>query len=432
MLSRNRWYHLLAILLVAIITIACDQAEPPPPPPPSTEIIPAKPVADFLLQKTAFSDLDGWLEDSLDGIDRAMAASCRYFKAKGGEATLTGKQIKVPVHTALPICDALDKIISKETPNSETLRRWVEQNFTPYRVWRPDQAQNYTAKGLFTGYYEAELAVAKIADESYRYPIWGVPKDRIELDLGLFDTDLMQKKIIGRVAENQFLPYFTRGELGAQTKMRVDRGEQPILWAKDMLDLFILHVQGSGIGKLPDGSTVNIGYAAHNGHGYRSIARYLIDQGALNRHQAGWQHIRNWMAQNPDQVRTLLYQNPRYIFFKLLPKDRGAVGSINQPLTAQRSLAIDPSHMPLGLPIWLDTPAPLDQHKPLRRLMVAQDTGAAIKGVIRGDFFWGRGKSAERNAGTMKSRGGYFLLLPKTVFVPDALRFETVMKEQID
>jgi membrane-bound lytic murein transglycosylase A len=186
-----------------------------------------------------------------------------------------------------------------------------------------------------------------------------------------------------------------------------------LLWVDDLIDAFVLHVQGSGRVILADGSVVRVGFAGHNGLGYRSIGRALIERGVLQPGGASWNDIRNWIEQNPDQAADLLAVNERFIFFRELTGD-GPIGAAGVALTPGRSLAVDKRFVPYGLPIWLDTNWPNDLARPLRRLMVAQDTGAAIRGPIRGDFFWGYGPDALAFAGKMKSRGRYFLLLPRT------------------
>ena len=188
-----------------------------------------------------------------------------------------------------------------------------------------------------------------------------------------------------------------------------------MLWIDDPVDVFMLHVQGSGRVVLPDSSVVRVGFAGHNGRAYESIGRALIEQGELKPGQASWNDIRDWIRRNPQKAVALFALNPRYIFFRVIegvPPEAGPIGAQGVPLTPGRSLAVDRRYVPLGLPVWLDTTWPSEPQRPLRRLLVAQDAGGAIKGVVRGDFFWGYGNDALAYAGKMKSRGRYYLLLP--------------------
>jgi membrane-bound lytic murein transglycosylase A len=233
----------------------------------------------------------------------------------------------------------------------------------------------------------------------------------VSADLGRFDARLKGRRVTGRVRGGRLVPYATRGEIDAGALS--GRGLE-ILWVDDAADAFFLHVQGSGRVILDTGRVVRLGFANRNGHSYRSIGRELIRRGALPKHGASMWAIRDWIAANPDQAASLLAANPSYIFFRII-EGEGPIGAQGVPLTPERSLAVDTRFLPLGLPLWLDTVQPGGSDRPLRRLMVAQDTGSAIKGPVRGDFFWGYGIKAARNAGTMKSHGRYYLLIPKTI-----------------
>ena len=186
-----------------------------------------------------------------------------------------------------------------------------------------------------------------------------------------------------------------------------------LLWAADPVDAFFLHVQGSGRVIFPDGRVQRVGFAGSNGHSFYAIGRALIEEGIVSREESSMQKIRDWLRANPDKAREVMQRNARYIFFRTIDGD-GPIGAQGVPLTPGRSLAVDSSLLPLGVPLWLDTTWPATD-KPLRRLMVAQDVGSAIKGAVRGDFFWGSGEPALEQAGRMKQTGRYYLLLPKPV-----------------
>ena len=215
--------------------------------------------------------------------------------------------------------------------------------------------------------------------------------------------------MLGRVESGRMLPYFRRNDI--QRGLLGDKAAV-LAWVDDPVDAFLLHVQGSGRVLLRDGGVLRIGYAGNNGHRYVSIGRALIKNGELMAGRAGWVQIRRWIEENPTKADALLAVNPRYIFFREITT-AGPIGAQGVALTPRRSLAVDPSYIPLGLPLWLDTVWPGDSDRSLQRLMVAQDTGMAIMGPIRGDFFWGYGKDALVEAGRMKGRGNYFILIPK-------------------
>jgi len=171
--------------------------------------------------------------------------------------------------------------------------------------------------------------------------------------------------------------------------------------------------QPAAIEFLPDGRALRVGFAGSNGRPFYAIGRALIDEGVVSRERASMQAIRDWMRANPARANEIMHRNERFIFFRLI-EGEGPIGAQGVPLTPARSLAVDPAFLPLGVPLWLDTTWPASE-KPLRRLMVAQDTGSAIKGPVRGDFFWGSGEPALEQAGRMKQTGRYWLLLPKPV-----------------
>jgi len=219
--------------------------------------------------------------------------------------------------------------------------------------------------------------------------------------------------VVGRLEGGRFRPYPARGTIDGGAL--AGRGLE-LVWLDDTLDAFVLHVQGSGRVLLDDGSAMRVAFAAHNGHTYASIGTELIRRGELSRDRAAWPDIRGWLDRNSAKAAELLAVNRRYIFFREITGE-GPVGAEGVPLTAQRSLAVDPAYVPFGVPLWLEAADPLNAARPIRRLMVAQDAGAAIKGVVRGDFFWGTGDEAGKRAGMMRSPGRYFALVPRGVRV---------------
>jgi membrane-bound lytic murein transglycosylase A len=300
------------------------------------------------------------------------------------------------------------------------LRSLLAELFTPFVI-----ANNAEREGLFTGYYEPELRGARRRKPPYVHPLYLAPRDPQVVDLGEFKSDLAGRKITGFVRGGRFRPYWDRREIegGAIRGKGLE-----FLWVDDPVALFFLQIQGSGRVVLPDGGVVRVGYASQNGHDYTAIGKVLIEMGELEREKVSLQTIRGWLAANPSRAGEVMAKNRSYVFFRVLP---GApVGSSGVELTPGRSLAIDPKFLPYGLPLWLDTTWPPaseeeaaaraagEAAKPLRRLVVGQDSGGAIRGPVRGDLFWGAGEAAEEAAGRMKERGRLWLLWPKAAEPP--------------
>ena len=276
---------------------------------------------------------------------------------------------------------------------------------------RPVLAEDGITDGLITGYYEPLLQGSWEKSEEYQYPLYGVPEDLLVVDLGAVYPQLKDMRLRGKLVGNKVVPYYDRAQL--DDDLALLQGSE-ILWVKSPVDVFFLHVQGSGQIQLDDGSQVAVGYAQQNGHPYQSIGKVLIAMGELEQEEVTLFTIRDWLKANPKQLNEVLAKNPSYIFFELRDADaKGPVGSLNVTLTPRRSIAVDRNVIPLGAPVWLQTTLPDEQESPLHRLMLAQDTGGAIKGHVRADVFWGQGDEAERMAGLMKQRGRLYVLLPK-------------------
>jgi len=238
----------------------------------------------------------------------------------------------------------------------------------------------------------------------------------VDDDLGQFRDTLRGERIAGRVEGGRLHPYPDRGT--------IDRGALAgrgleLLWVDDAVDAFFLQIQGSGRVTMADGSVIRVGYDGQNGHPYVAVGRVLIQRGIMTPEQVSMQSIRAWLAANPTAAPDLLRENPSFVFFRELTGD-GPVGAQGVALTPGRSLAVDPRFLPLGAPMWLDVEDPRVAGDRIRRLVVAQDTGGAIRGPVRGDLFWGHGAAAEDAAGRMRSQGRYWLLLPAGVSPPGA------------
>lgn len=328
------------------------------------------------LRPVSFEELPGWTKETVIEALPALRASCAAQKKK-------------QVWTAP--CLAIEKAMSEE----ET-RQVLKDHFTPHEVMNQGD-------GLFTGYYEATLYGSKRRTKKFQTPLWARPKDLLTIDLGAFRDSWKGEKITGKIKGAQFVPYDNRAAI-AQGSLK--KRAKPLLWVNDPVDAFFLEIQGSGRVEMTDGSVVRVGYSAQNGHGYVPIGRVLAQEGAIER-PVTMEKIRQWLAAHPQRRQEIFNQNPSSVFFRKSTK-QNPVGAQGVELTPMRSLAVDPKYVPLGTPIWLAT----ENHT---RLVVAQDTGGAIKGAVRGDLFWGAGAEAERGAGEMQERGTYYLLLPKGV-----------------
>lgn len=302
-----------------------------------------------------FDQLRGWAEDDLDAALKVFLETC--------------PDLDDPHWAA--IC-----ALAQGRPEA---RVFFEMFFRPVLI-------GGEAPALFTGYYEPELDGGRRPDARFRYPIYRKPP---ELAAGT--------------------RWHARADIEDQALLE-GRGLE-IAWVDDPVDLFFLQVQGSGRVRLRDGSAIRVGYGGSNGHDYRSIGAELVRQGVYDRHQVSAQVIKNWVRRHPDEGRALLRHNPSYVFFREItdvPAEKGPLGAMNRSITPRRTVAIDPALTPLGAPVWIEKAG---QH-PLRRLMVAQDTGSAIKGAQRADIFYGSGEAAGREAGRVRDRGRMVVLLP--------------------
>lgn len=400
---RFRW---TAAGFLLLILSACEPRVPEELP----KIEPEPPQ--FLLETTGYDQLPGWREDKVTEALPALQRSCDRLLRAPGDREVGRRAIGGTVADWREPCAAISGVSDAAAGSSlddDAFRNLVEKLFVPFKVSFGNED-----KGLFTGYYEAELRGALFPGGGYDTPLYQRPNDLVTVDLRHFDEDLAGKRVTGRVEDGRLVPYHARDEIDAGV---IDSANLELLWAEDPIDVFFLHIQGSGRVQLPDGSTMRVGFDGSNGLPFVAIGRLLIDEGYVSRANASMQSIRAWLRNNPEQATELMQRNPRYIFFRKI-EGEGPIGAQGVALTPRRSLAIDPSFLPLGAPVFLDTTWPgstTSNPRPLRRLMVAQDTGSAIKGAVRGDFFWGAGDPALAEAGRMKQRGSYYLLLPKAV-----------------
>jgi membrane-bound lytic murein transglycosylase A len=360
------------------------------------------------LRPIAFDQLEGWQQDDPSAALGAFRRSCARLaglpdaRAMADDPTMA--QLAGTLGAWRGACAA-----AAAPASPDQARAFFEDWFQPFAVTDRDQAL-----GLFTGYYEPLLHGSRRFGGPFTVPLYRAPDDLIQVDLGSFKPDLAGQTIAGRIDGGQLVPYYERAEIdgGALTGRDLE-----LVWVDDPVATFFLQIQGSGQVQLDDGERIRLGYAGQNGHRYRAIGRDLVELGAMSLEEVSLQTIRDWLIAHPQQARQVMARNASYVFFRerpeLDPAD-GPLGAQGVPLTAGRSLAVDRHYIPLGAPVWLETTAPWPGGEgPLRRLMVAQDSGGAIKGPVRGDVFWGSGARAEMIAGHMRSEGRYVVLLPK-------------------
>lgn len=356
---------------------------------PATEaIVKTSPGTATWLKPASWNDLPGWTADDLTQAWPAWQQSCKGTKRQSAWR---------------PVCLASEQL---NTPDRAQIRAFFEENFKVYQI---NQAEG-GIDGLVTGYYEPLLRGSRDISWKYRYPLYSPPDDLLVVDLGSVYPELKNLRLRGRIEGRKIVPYYTRADLSAG-KGKLNGKE--LAWVDDPVELFFLEVQGSGRLQLENGDMLRVGYADQNGYPYKSIGKWLIEKGELTPAQASMQGIKEWARRNPGRLTELLNINPSQVFFRELPNtDGGPLGALGIPLTSERSIAIDPRAHPLGAPIWLATTQP-NATEPLNRLMFAQDTGGAIRGNVRADFFWGFGDEAGKKAGAMKQKGRMWILLPR-------------------
>ena len=355
-----------------------------------------------LFVETDIDSLPGWNNDKVLNAFPALQKSCRSILKKLNRRQSSKKKLKK--HSSWQnVCDQ----ITTNSFGEDSFRDFLKSKFNAYQI-----RYRGSDEGLFTGYYEPTLDGSLKLSREYKTPIYPKPTDLIHVNLGEWKESLNNSRILGRVVGNKLKPYFSRSDI---SKGALDREITPILWLKSEIDAFFLHIQGSGRVVLPDGEVYRLGYAGKNGRKYYPIGRHLLEIGAIPKENISMQSIKKWLRENPGKKKDVMNMNPSYVFFRKLNGKDGPIGAQGVVLTSGRSLAVDRHYSKLGAPVWLSANFEDEEGKKLQRLMVAQDTGGAIKGPIRGDVFWGSGKIAERLAGIMKAKGSMYVFYPKSI-----------------
>lgn len=356
-------------------------------------------IADYgLLKPAKWEDIDGFNPGNLNQDNLSLAWPAWMQSC----AALVNKPVWQKA------CNAATQLNSQTAakPNADAVQAYFKQYFSVYKTTNMDG----TDSGLITGYYEPLLKGSRTKSAKYPYPLYTTPNDLITVELDSIYPELKYKRIRGRLVGNKLVPYYSRADIEVDASPIKGR---EFLYIDDIIDVFFLQIQGSGLVQLENGAQVHVGYADQNGQAYNSIGRLLIERGELTASSASMQGIKNWARNNLSKLRDLLNSNPSYVFFRELPAGLpGPLGALGMPILAERSVAIDAKFVPLGAPVFLSTTEP-NSTKPLKRLMMAQDTGGAIKGGVRADFFWGSGFDAGAKAGAMKQLGKVWVLLPK-------------------
>ncbi len=354
------------------------------------------------LISVTYAALPGWQTDHQAETLAAFRLSCAHLTenlgGNGQAASLGGT-----ASAWQPACVAAASVSATDSDARAFFESWLQ----PFAL-----SQDGNPSGLFTGYYEPEMRGARAPGGEYEVPLLAKPNDLVSVDLGAFADDLKGRRITGRIEKTSFVPYYDRAEIegGALRSRRLE-----FLWLAYPVDAFFLQIQGSGRVRLADGRIIRVNYAGQNGRPYVPIGRVLMERGQIPRDQVSLQTIRAWLDAHPSEAAEVMNTNPSFVFFRevtgLKPED-GPPGALGAQLTPGRSVAVDRAYIPLGAPLFIDTTDPLDG-QPFRRLMVAQDTGGAIKGAVRADIFYGWGADAEARAGKMRGQGRAFVLLPR-------------------
>jgi len=379
----------LALLALIVLAAACTPLPPKPEPTPPPIKPPSGPET-ALYQEAAFDSLPGWSQASLVPSLRAFLAGCGRPPA--------------------PLLIACELAALVPPGDEAAARQFFESQFTAYAL----RSSTSGDTGLLTGYYEPIIDGARQRDADNRIPIHGVPEDLIVVDLAAVNPDVRNMRLRGRLEGRRLVPYYSRAEIEARN---AELPAPVIAWTRDPVELFFLQIQGSGQVRLRDGERLRIGYADQNGHPFRSLGRYLVERGEMTLDQASMQNIKAWAAANPHKLREALNANPSYVFFREIRGNEGPIGALGVPLTAGFSLAVDRRFVPLGAPVYVATTYPLSEER-LERLMAAQDVGGAIRGVARGDFYWGSGAEAGALAGRMRNPARLWLLWPRGLPLP--------------
>lgn len=360
------------------------------------------------LTKTSYAQLRYWQQDNHQAALQAFQQSCSEIMKRKPAQRFSQGQVNAGLVTDWQlICTEALKL---RQPDAMAARLFFETWFDPYYV-----KNHLNPKGKFTGYYLPLLHGSLKQDNHYNVPVYAIPEDLIKVNLGAFTPTLSGRAVIGRLKGNALIPYPDRAAIN---KGAIRDHASVLVWVDSQIDLFFAQIQGSALVALTNGQQILMGYGAANGHRYTAIGGILIAKNQISKHEMSMQNIRSWLQAHSDQAEELLDQNASYVFFRKLPSLQ-PLGIEQVTLTPERSLAIDMRYLPIGAPVWVDTSISAGNRTNVsyQHLLIAQDTGSAIKGMIRGDIYFGPGESAEQIAGHLNQEGRYWVLLPKNIHI---------------
>jgi membrane-bound lytic murein transglycosylase A len=349
-----------------------------------------------------FAAINGWVQDDHAAAFAAFRKSCKKLLSPKTELKPGESEIEVDP-SVKAVCEVA--LLLNEKLSRDDARLFFEANFIPHLVKRP------SAGALLTGYFEPEIRGSLTPSKQYPVPVYRRPGDLVLLTSATDRATLPGELTAARMTPEGPKPYYTRREI--DEGVLKGRGLE-IAYVSDAYEAFVMQVQGSGLIRLPDNQCIRIGFAGKNGHPYTSIGKLLIERGALMAQTSSMQSVVAWLRSDPQRARELMWENKSYPFFEVLDGAKAPQGAMTVPLTPGRSLAVDPRYHKMGMPIWVSAPEVKDMKgTPIKRLMVAQDTGSAIRGPVRGDFFWGSGPAAGKFAGETKHPCDFYVLVPK-------------------
>lgn len=407
-------FRLIILLTSVLYFFGCaGTIEKPRPPAPAKPAKPAEaprpPLAAEALERVETAVLP----PIFDGQDRAalqaaVLKSIGYFERSSGRNFRLGKDLYSAQEMRQSLVDFLEILNDSDPPEAKEQR--LRRDFIAYKsVGRPGKGSV-----LFTGYFEPILTGSRVPTEKFKWPIYRTPDDLVFIDLGRFRDKYRGERIVGRVDKRELVPYYNRRDIDQNGRL-AGRGLE-IAWLSDPVDVFNLHIQGSGIVCFPQDECIQVSYADANGRSYRSIGKYLLQNGRVSEREMSYQSINRYLRENPGELADVLCHNESYVFFRIVPE--GPVGAIGVPLTGGRSIATDPAFFPRGALAVIKTRRPvfnsageLQSWADFARVVVNQDAGGAIKGPGRVDIFFGTGSQAELEAGCMKEEGELYFLV---------------------
>lgn len=382
------------IFLILLLLSGCG--EQPAETVPEKGAAPVSGLAEIKLEPVDFADLPGWKNDSLEGAYHAFALNCTALN-KSDAPRLGNAAVEIDAGLMRRACADF------AAGPRQDFKAFITEHFTPYRVTAEDKSE-----GKFTSYFESSLHASYQRSERYKFPIYGRPLDLIEFNPADFDPAMPSARLVGRLEGTKLVPYYTRSEI---MDSAFSEKAPVILWADSYVDIYVMQIQGSAVAELDDGSKVRVGFADTNGRPFKGIGSILLEKKLLKPGNASMGQIKKWLKENYAEAYEHMNQNQRFVFHRLI-EDDGPVGALGVPLTPGRSLAVDKRYIPLGALLWLDTRD--GSRQPIQKLVFAQDIGGAIKGPIRGDYFWGSGgDEVLEHAGKMNAPGSYYILLPR-------------------